>query len=158
MGFMSPALSQEILEATFNSDKQLYRSLLISVAEARKVRPAFYERKARQDRHPEMALTLSRPWSEEAAGNLLRGWLLKSQTAIITEFLDALGIAHEKGVVKEFPESVEDSKLAAAVDMLLSKHPKETVAVYLHTIASTSVPNWKNLEKLLQDDPRLQLG
>src|SRR5206468_3431870 len=90
LGFMSPGLAVEILEQTHNSDKALYRSALAAVAEARKVRPVFLERKSRADRHKEMVETLSKPRMEMTALAVLQGWLLKSQTAMLSDFLNAL--------------------------------------------------------------------
>ena len=158
LGFMPAALSLEILEFAYSSDKPLYRSVLAAVAEANRVRPVFLERKPRAQRHAEMISTLGRPRMEEAAATLLRGWLLQAENAMLIEFLDALGIPHEKGVVEDFPPTVEDEKLKAAVEGLLAKHPKEKVALYLNTIHATSGVDWKNLEDLLQNDPRLQIA
>ena len=158
IGFMSPALAQEIIEFTFASDKPVYRAVLAAVAEVQRVRPAFLEKKPRKDRHQEMLQTLARPRLEEAASSLLRGWLVKSETALLTDFLDSLEIKHDKGVVDEFPPNVDDAKLRTAVDNLLAKHPPERVAVYLNAIYATSVPTWKNLETMLKEDKRLQLG
>lgn len=158
LGFVTPALAQEVIEYAFASDKPLYRAVLAAVADANRVRPVFLEKKPRTQRHSEMASVLSRPRLEEAAANLLRGWLLKAQTGILTDFLDALGIPHEKGVVEDFPETLDDAKLKSAVDLLLSKHPAEKVIVYLNTVQSTGGVNWENLEQMLQNDPRLQLG
>ena len=98
-GFMSPGMAVEILEQTHDTDKPLYRSALAAVAEARHVRPVFLERKPRAERHKEMIETLSRPRMDVTALGVLQGWLLKAQTAMLTDFLDALGIKHEKGTV-----------------------------------------------------------
>jgi len=158
LGFMPTALAQEILEFAYGADKPLYRGVLAAVAEANRVRPVFLERKPRVQRHVEMISTLGRPRMEEAAATLLRGWLLKAENAMLIEFLDALGIPHDKGVVEDFPPTVEDEKLKAAVEGLLAKHPKEKVALYLNTIHATSGVEWKNLDELLQNDARLQIA
>jgi hypothetical protein len=158
LGFVTPALALEVIDYSFASDKPLYRAVLAAVAEATHVRPAFLEKKPRAQRHVEMTSVLSRPRLEEAAANLLRGWLLKAQTGILKDFLDALGIPHENGVVEDFPNTVEDAKLKAAVDLLLEKYPAEKVIVYLNTVQSTGGVNWENLEQMLQNDTRLQLG
>ena len=105
-----------------------------------------------------MLVSLSRPRLEEASANLLRSWLLKSEQPLLSDFLDQLGIPHEKGVVNEFPKTVDDARLTATVDFLLAKYPAEKVAVYLNTISATSGTNWANLETLLQNEPRVQLG
>ncbi len=155
---MPPALAQEVLDFVFTNDKPLYRAVLAGVAEAKRVRPVFLEKKPRAERNADMLSFLARPRLEEISANLLRGWLLKAQTAMITGFLDQLGVAHKEGVVEEFPETIDDAKLKDAVEGLLAKYPKETVAVYLNTIKATSVPNWKNLEDMLSTEPRLQLA
>ncbi len=158
LGFMPASLAQEILEFAYSSDKPLYRSVLAAVAESNRVRPVFLERKPRVQRHGDMISALGRPRMEDAAATLLRGWLLKAENAMLVEFLDALTIPHEKGVVEDFPATVDDEKLKAAVECLLSKHPQEKVTLYLNTIHATSGVTWPNLEAILQNDPRLQIA
>jgi hypothetical protein len=158
LGFMSPALANEILTFAFESEKPTYRAVLQAVAEARKLRPVFLERQAKTERHATMLLTLSRPTLDVAAGTLLRTWLVKKHTAMLVDFLDALGIANENGVVEDLPKSVDDAKLKAAIDTLLAKHPPEAAAVYLNAFNGMNEANWPNLQALLDSDARLQLG
>lgn len=156
--FMSPALATEIIEQFHSTDKETYRSILNAVAEARHVRPVFLERKPRPERHKAMVESLGRPRLEAMAVTTLQTWLMKNQTAMLTDYLDALGIKHDKGSVEELPKSVEDEKLRAAVEGLLAKYPHEKVAVYLRAFNDFSQANWPNLAKLLENEPRLQLG
>lgn len=158
LGFMSPALANEIIEYLFASDKPSYRATLNAVAEARKLRPVFLERQAREQRHATMLGTLTRPQLDPVAGILIRAWLVKKYTAMLTAFLDALGIPHKDGVVEDLPPSVEDAKLAAAVELLLGKFPAEVVAVYLNAFNDMNEANWPNLKTILESDKRLQLG
>jgi hypothetical protein len=158
VGFMPAELSREILDTTYRDDKPLYKSVLAAVAQALRVRPVFLEKKPRAQRHAEMINVLGRPRLEEAAATLLRGWLLKSQTSMLADFLDALGIPHQQGVVEEFPATVPDDKLKAAVETLLAKYPREKVALYLNAIQATSGVQWANLEQLLHADSRLQIA
>lgn len=157
-GFMSSDLSSEILEYMYASDKPLYRTVLTTVAEAMKLRPAFFERRPRVERHKTMLDVLSRPRFEEVAGNLLGAWLLKGQTKMLTDFLDAVNVEHKDGVVQDFPESMDDGSLAAAIEKLLSDYPQERVVVYLNAFCSINKTPWENLEKLLSEDSRLQLA
>lgn len=157
-GFMSPALANEILTFTFESEKPTYRAVLQAVAEAKKLRPVFLERQAKPERHATMLGTLARPHLDIAAGTLLRTWLVKKHSAMLVDFLNALGIANENGVVENLPDSVDDAKLKAAVDTLLAKHPPEAVAVYLNAFNGMNEANWPNLKTLLEADTRLQLG
>jgi hypothetical protein len=153
---MPPALATEILEYTFANDKQLYHAALEAVAQARKLRPVFLERQPRRDRDTTIAAVLTRPALELAADSLLRNYLLKKQTQVLTDFLDALKITHEKGTVENLPASVEDAALQAALDGLLAKHPPEIVALYLHAFADMNDTRWANLDALLENDARLK--
>ena len=155
---MSPPLALDILTYTYETDKPLYRATLGSVAEARKLRPIFLERQPRPQRHATMLATLSRPSLELVSGNLLRTWLLKKHKQMLIDFLDALGIAHQEGVVDELPATMDEAKLRAAVDALLAKYPPEVVAVYLHAFSEMNTVGWVSLKPMLETDPRLQLG
>jgi hypothetical protein len=157
-GFMSPALAADILEFAFTAEKDLYRATLQSVAQARKLRPVFLERQARTERHPTMIAALSRPNQELAAANLIRGWLMKKHTALLIDFLDALGVTHQQGAVEDLPPAMDDAKLRSAIDALLAKHPPEVVAIYLNAFSAMNDSGWTNLDALLKSDSRLQLG
>ncbi len=158
IGFMSPAMANEILSYIFESDKAGYRATMAAVAEAKRVRPIFLERQPRAERHASMVSALAKPNLDAAAGALIRAWLVQKQTPMLIAFLDALGIAHDKGVVEDLPSSVDDTKLKAAVEALLGKYPHETVAVYLNAFNDMNAAGWPNLKALLENDTRLQLG
>ena len=157
-GFMSPALANEILTYTHEADKPLYQATLSAVADARKLRPAYFKRQPRAHQHEQLMATLARPAMEMVSGNLLRVWLLKKHKQMLVDFLDALAIANQEGVVDQLPPTMEDAKLSAAVAGLLAKHPPEAVAVYLHAFNEMNEVEWPNLKTMLDADPRLQLG
>jgi hypothetical protein len=157
-GFMSPGLALEILTYANESDKPLYRTALAAVAEVRKLRPVFLERQPRQQRHATMLSTLTRPSLDTVSSNLIRIWLLKKHQAMLIDFLNALEIKHQEGVVENLPATVDDAKLRAAVELLLGKYPPETVAVYLHAFSQMNDVDWPNLKAMLDAEPRLQLG
>ena len=156
--FMSPDLAKEILNYALNSDKVLYRAISNEVAQTRKLRPVFFERKPRQDRDRDILATLARPSMEATASNLLRTWLLKAEKPMLVDFLNTIGIPNKEGVVEDLPEKLEDGKLEEAIQIVLGKYPKEKVIVYLHTFYLMNEPHWVNLEERLNKDERLQLG
>ncbi len=157
-GFMSPKLSGDILSFAFDEERELYKAVLASVAEARKLRPQFLERKPRTERDAEIISFLSRPRLDLVAQNLLRTWLVKKHGKMLADFLDALSIPHKDGTVEDLPENVDDAKLKAAIDTLLAKYPREEVAVYLNAFYAMNQVFWQNLKSVLSDDPRLQFG
>lgn len=156
-GFMPPALASEIIEQTFATNKELYKASLAAVADARHVRPVYLERKPRVERHKDMIDMLSRPRMNVAAAGLIRGWLMKNQSAMLSDFLNALGIENKDGTVDNLPDKVEDEKLKAAVNVILEKYPKEKVAIYLHAFDEMNEVRWENLKTVLENEPRLQL-
>jgi len=157
-GFMSPALANEILAFAHEADKPLYRATVAAVAQLRKVRPIFLERQPRVQRDAAVVAALARPALDAITGNLIRSWLVKKHGAMLAEFLDHLGIKHEAGVVEGLPDAVEDAQVVSAVELLLSKHPAETVAVYLNAFRDMNDVAWPALKRVLETDSRLQLG
>ena len=158
LGFMSPALANDILSFIFESDKPAYKATLAAVAEARHVRPIFLERQPRAERHTTMLSALTKPNLDAAAAAFIRAWLVKKHAAMLVDFLNALGIPHENGVVEDLPKEMEDAKLKPAIEILLGKYPHEVVAVYLNAFNDMNAAGWANLKTLLESDVRLQLG
>jgi hypothetical protein len=154
---MSPALAGDVIEFSHVHDRKLYKAALEAVAQARKVRAVFLERQPRPERQETLISTLIRPALSMASDTLLRNWLLKKHAALLCDFLNALGIAHENGVVEDLPKSVEDATLRGAVEQLLGKHPHEVVAVYLHAFNFMNAESWTNLDGILRSEPRLRL-
>jgi hypothetical protein len=157
-GFMSPGLASDIIAFTFESDKPTYRATLNAVAQARHLRPVFLERQPRPQRHATMIASLARPGLEVVAGGIIRAWLLKKYKGMLVDFLNALGIKNEEGVVDDLPENMDDAKLKTAIEALLAKYPPEAVAVYLNAFNDMNEANWANLKTVLESDSRLQLG
>ena len=155
---ISPALATRIVEEVHASDKDLYRVALSAAARAKKVRPVFLERQPRADRYRSMATALARQDLNMIAGNVISGWLVKNQKALLTDFLDALKIQHQDGVVETLPEKVDDKALHDAVNLLLGKYPPEVVGLYLRAFHDMNEANWPNLKQLLAEDVRLMLG
>ena len=158
VGFMPPTLANEILDDVFADDKQLYRAVSAEVAAALKQRPVFFEKKPRAERNKVILDMLTRPRMQNTAATLLRGWLVKSEQPMLSDFMDALGIEHKNGVVEDFPEEVDEAKLNQGVDKLLEKYPHEKVIVYLNSFSAMNDAPWKSLTKRLQEDQRLQLA
>jgi len=69
-----------------------------------------------------MIATLARPALDLAAGGLIRTWLLKKHKAMLVDFLNALEIKNEEGVVENLPASMDDAKLKSAIETLLAKY------------------------------------
>ena len=155
---ISPALANRIVEEVHGTDKDLYRVALAATAQAKKVRAVFLERQPRAERYRSMATALSRPDLSTVAGNVISGWLVKNQQPLLIDFLTALRIPNQNGVVENLPEKVDDKDLHGAVELLLGKYPPEIVGLYLRAFHDMNEAHWPNLQKLLTEDVRLMLG
>ena len=155
---ISPTLAQRIVEEVHGTDKELYRVALAGAAQVRKVRPVFLERSPRADRYRAIATALARSELNLVAGNVLSGWLVKNQQPLLIDFLTALRIPHQNGVVETLPATVDDKDLHAAIEMLLGKYTPEIVGLYLRAFHHMNEANWPNLKKVLEEDVRLMIG
>ena len=158
LGFMTPTLAADILQFTYDSDKPAYKATMAAVAQAKHVRPIFLERQPREIRHLTMLSVLTKPQLDAAAAALLRAWLVKKHEAMLVDYLNALEIKNDKGVVEDLPATMDDAKLKSAVELLLGKYQHETVSVYLNAFNDLNGAGWPNLKALLESDTRLQLG
>lgn len=148
----------ELFAFVLEKEKPLYKATLESLAQQRKLRPVFIERKPKPERHAWLKETLGRKASEGVAAHLLQIWLIGEHKQLLCDFLDALEIAHdENGTIENLPEAPAPEKLRAAVDTLLTKHDPKVVAVYLHAFQALDETGWASLEALLGEDERLKL-
>jgi hypothetical protein len=157
---MSPALAAEIFTYLQKEERPIYKTVVQGLAQQRKLRPVFVERKPPAERYAWMQTALSRRVSDTLAAHLLQTWLLGARKPLLCTFLDSLGIAHDAdGTVEKLPESPSKEKLREVISELLTKFPAETVAVYLHAFhGMDDTPSWPPLGEVLAEDDRLKLG
>jgi hypothetical protein len=88
--------------------------------------------------------------SEAIATRALISYHLAAQRPLMAAFLDALGIAHENGVInaEEVPKP-DSTKLAAAIEAVKKSFPADDVSLYLHTLEIIDGETWGGLHTLL---------
>ena len=128
------------------TDDQLQAVLLIS--QQRKFRPKTViklddERKAK---HFASLPTLS----DGMAARALVVYHLAEQRQMMGEFLDALGIAHENGLIQDDEVKPDPEKLTPAVEAISAKHPAANVSLYLNTLLCQDAATWGGLSGLPQ--------
>jgi hypothetical protein len=64
-------------------------------------------------------------------------------------FLDALGIAHDHGLITDEVQLPEDEKIQAAARDLLQKYPGEDAPRYFATLLIQDPDAWQALEPVL---------
>jgi hypothetical protein len=89
--------------------------------------------------------------SDAVAARALVNYHLGLKRPMMGDFLDALGIAHEEGLIKDETVVKPDSdKLKNAADQIAGKYPAEDVALYLSTLVSQDPETWGELAQLPQ--------
>jgi hypothetical protein len=87
--------------------------------------------------------------SELVAARLLVAYHLAHQRPMMAAFLDALGIAHEQGLINEEEmEAPAPERLEHAAKTLGAAYPAEDVALYLSTLMWQDPDTWGGLEKV----------
>lgn len=89
--------------------------------------------------------------TDAVAARALVNYHLERQRPMMGAFLDAIGIAHEDGLIKD--ETVvkpESERLRAAVEDLSGKFPADDVALYFATLVSQDPDTWGELADLPQ--------
>jgi hypothetical protein len=158
-GHCSFQLANEIFVYLQEKEKPVYRAIIQNLANQRKLRPVFIERKPKTERHTWLQQALARKPADDLATQVLQIWLLGAQQPLICQFLDALQIKHDgKGVVDQLPPEPELEKLRSAVDLILAHHAPPVVTVYLHLFLMMDDSGWKQLAEILNTDERLKLG
>jgi hypothetical protein len=105
-----------------------------------------------------MQEALGRKLNEDNAAHILQLWLVKTQSALLCDFLDGLGIKHdEHGMVEDLPPAPPREQLAALIETLLAKHDAGVLSVYLHAFNSLNDSPWETLAAILSSDARLRL-
>jgi hypothetical protein len=153
---ISPELRQEIFRYLQQDERPAYRTVIHSLTSARKLRPQFILEKSRLQQQEWLISQLKMKANHSVIEQLLQIWLLKSQTSLLTTFLDAVGISHDgKGQVDTLPEDIETEKATLGIQALLASHPAENAKVYLHLFQLQKPGGFPGLAKAIQSEAKL---
>ena len=125
------------------TDDQIQAVLVI--AQQKKFRPKFVlsldtDRKAKH-----LAGLFSLP--DVLAARALVIYHLAEQREMMGAFLDALGIAHENGLIQDDGVKPDPEKIKPAVAALKEKFPADEVTLYLETLVSQDPDTWGALRE-----------
>jgi hypothetical protein len=91
--------------------------------------------------------------SDAVAARALVNYHLERQRPMMSAFLDALGVAHENGLIKDDAiVKPETARLREAAAEIATKFPPEDVALYLSTLVSQDPETWGELSELPQSE------
>ena len=147
---MTPELRQQAARAFWldedATDDQVQAVMII--AQQKKFRPKFIlgldtDRKARH-----LATLGSLP--DALAARVLIVYHLAEQRSMMGTFLDALGINHEDGLIKDDEVKPDPTRIGPAAAQIAQQFPAEHVSLYLNTLLCQDPETWGVLEGLPQ--------
>lgn len=93
--------------------------------------------------------------SDSVAGRVLVAFHLRHRRPMLAAFLDALGIAHDNGVLTAEELTPPDpARLAEAASKLRAEFPKDEVELYFQTLLVQDPETWDGLAALLEEEER----
>ena len=153
-------LFKQMLDWFRDHDRNVYKSAVGSLAQSRKLRPVFIQKKSLADQYAWLLKTLKLRQSDNIGEHLLQAWLMAGNQELLAAFCDAMKIEHDgKGqVTGELPDEIDAALLDTAIDELLAKFDAKLLTLYL-TVFNLQVPGgWAALNAKLASDERLSFA
>jgi hypothetical protein len=111
----------------------------------------FLRRQPRKRQAEWMRQALARTAMAAVAEEVLAEYFLEYHNELLAEFLDALGLEHEKGVLKEAaPACPQPAALAKLVETFRKGKDPDRRELLLRAFAAQSSIDWPDLEALLE--------
>jgi len=154
------AVVAEIFTTFRDEDRDVYKSALANLAQSRKLRPVFIQKKPVAEQIAWMHKTLTLRSSDMVGEHLLQVWFMKFQQPLLIRFCDGMGIEHngEGSVEGELPAEMDAGKLMETVDGLYADFNPRIVSLYLYLFNLQRPGGWDVLADVLANDDRLALG
>lgn len=145
-----------ILDWMRNEERAVYRAAVRELAALKKIRPQYVQQKPLAEQYAWLHKNLQWIPSVEIGDHLLQVWLIRKHRNMLVDFLNDLDIAHNgHGIVDVLPDTLDDEKLAKAVNRLFEKYSPGVASVYLQMFQLQRDKGWDNLSKVLAEDPRV---
>jgi hypothetical protein len=87
---------------------------------------------------------------DQIAARALIVYHLAAQRPMMTAFLDALGITHEDGLIKEESVKPDVAKVGPAAAQIAKQFPPDDVRIYLNTLRSQDPETWGALDETVK--------
>lgn len=157
---IDPALVTTMLDWFRDHDRNVYRSALASLAQSRKLRLVFLQKKPVAEQYAWLLKTLKSKQSDTIGEHLLQAWLMAGNQDMLVKFCDEVGIEHDgKGsVTGDLPEELSEETVDKAVDALLADFDPKLATLYLTVFNLQRPGGWDALTEKLAKDDRLSFA
>lgn len=131
------------------TDDQVQAIMLIAQQKKFRAKTVFGLDDERKAKH--LASLVNLP--EAMAARALVVYHLTAQREMMGVFLDALGIAHENGLIQDDAVKPEADKLSGAVRAISERFPADHVSLYLDTLLCQDPETWGDLAEVARPQP-----
>ena len=147
---MTPERAIAFLRVLQEKSPAAFVTVLHAASAALRARPVYLQRQPFEKRAAAVRQALSRVQANGLAEEMLALYFLECRKDLLVEWLDAAGIAHEEGVLKEAsPPEPPAEKLREAVVAFRKGEDPEERELLLQAFAAQSVVEWPALDRLL---------
>ena len=154
---MTPAQRLAAAEAFWRdeeaADEQVQAVMLI--AQQKNFRPKSVMALDVERRSRQLATIVNLP--DALAARVLIVYHLARQRPMMRAFLDALGIAHEDGLIQEEHVKPDPAKLEPAASTIRAQFPGEDVSLYLNTLLVQDPDTWRGLQNIVQENLKSEI-
>lgn len=157
---IDPAVIADLFRWMRTEERNLYKTTLSSLGQARNLRLVFLQKKSVDDQIAFMHKILKLKTQDLVGEHLLQVWFMKGHQDLLRTFCDRMDIEHDGNgqVVGDLPETLDDEKLAATIDRLLEIFDPKVVGLYFQVFNLQTADGWDNLTKILAEDERLKFA
>jgi len=141
-----------------DEERDIYKTTLATLAQSRKLRPVFLQKKPVPDQISWMHESLGLRPNDSVGEHLFQVWFMRFHKPMLVEFCDGMDIEHngEGSVEGALPAQIDAGRLKSTTDALFEKYDPRIVFLYLHVFNLQTPGGWPELTALLDSDPRLQ--
>jgi hypothetical protein len=149
-GRLSPERAFALLTRVQEKLPAVYTQAVGAACVTLKARPQFMMKQSKEKRASFVRQALSRLAAAPIAEEVLAAYFLEVRRELLTEWLDALGIEHENGILKnDNPAEPSRDVIEAAVAKFRTGADAEDRQLLLEAFAAQSAVEWPTLDALL---------
>ncbi|MDG2049721.1 MAG: hypothetical protein P8M78_06130 [Myxococcota bacterium] len=148
---MSPEQSEAFFGRLAEESPVMFAQSVQAAAIAMKSRPQYLLKQPMPKRAAAVRRALARVAATSLAEEVLAVYFLECRKSLLTEWLDALGLAHEEGVLADnTPTCPDPTSLEKAVDEYRNVEDDPDRLLLLRAFAAQSAIDWPPLEALIE--------
>ena len=157
---LDPSIIHNMLDWFRDNDRNVYKSIIASIAKERKLRPVFVQKKPLAEQYAWITKNLKVKMFDAVGEHVMQAYLMSAQQSMLSMFCDGLGIPHDgKGsVVGDLPKELDAEKLDATIERLVDIFDPKTLTMYLRCFNIQVPGGWPELTAKLESDERLVLA